>query len=104
MIYALQPWFGSQHGAILPTAKWGPGSLHPLFSMTGPGIKKGLRMQRSCWLTDLVPTVCYLMDWPVPADVEGAVLYQAFESNNIKLEQLEELQTGLAAMEKKLKA
>ena len=87
VVYALYPWFGSQHGLILPTAEYGIGSLKVLFTMTGPGIKKGVHLNRTVRLTDLVPTVCYLMNLPVPADTEGAVIYQAFEDPNFRFHQ-----------------
>lgn len=85
VVYAVYPWFGSQHGQILPTAEYGMGSLKVLFTFTGPGIKKGVRIERNAWLTDMVPTICYLMNWPVPEDAEGAVLYQIFEDPNFRL-------------------
>lgn len=84
VIYALYPEFGSQHGQILPTAEWGVGSLRGLFTLTGPGIKKGHRLDRTVWLTDLVPTLCYLMNWPLPEQAEGAVVYQVFEDMNFR--------------------
>ncbi|MBW2063147.1 MAG: alkaline phosphatase family protein, partial [Deltaproteobacteria bacterium] len=84
VIYAIYPWFGGQHGSILPTAEWGVGSLKGLFTMTGPGVKKGYRLKRTTWLPDLVPTICYLMNWPVPDQAEGAVIYQAFEEPNFR--------------------
>jgi hypothetical protein len=46
-------------------------------------VKKNYRMQRTCWLTDVVPTICYLNHWPVPADTEGAVIYQALSNPDI---------------------
>ena len=102
VVYATYPWFGMQHGAILPTAEWGIGSLKALLTMTGPGIKKGHRLQRTVWLTDLVPTICYLMDWPVPEQAEGAVIYQAFEDPNFKLKEVSALKDKLARMETEL--
>ena len=84
VIYALYPWFGGQHGHLLPTAKWGPGSLKVLITFTGPGAKKGVRLERNVWLTDIVPTICYLTGWPVPAQAEGAVVYQALEEPNAR--------------------
>ena len=47
--------------------------------------KKGVRVERNAWLTDMVPTICYLMNWPVPEHAEGAVLYQIFEDPNFRL-------------------
>lgn len=84
VVYAIYPEFSSQHGPLLPTARYGIGSLQALFTMTGPGIKKGARLERTAWLTDIVPTICYLMNWPLPAHTEGAVLYQAFEDPNFR--------------------
>ena len=85
VVYATYPWFGNQqHGPHLSTAEYGIGKVKPLLIMSGPGIKQGDRLERTAWLTDLVPTICYLMDWPLPQQVEGAVIYQAFEDMNFK--------------------
>jgi len=102
VVYALYPWFGSQHAQILPTAEHGVGSLKGLFCLTGPGIRKGHRLERTVWLTDLVPTICYLMDLPLPAHTEGAVIYQALEDPDFKRKEVEELKNRLAEMEKRL--
>jgi len=87
VVYAIYPQFGSQHGQILPTAEYGMGSLKALFTFTGPGVKKGHRLQRTAWITDMVPTICYLMNWPVPEHAEGAVLYQVFEDPNFRYQE-----------------
>jgi len=84
VIYAVYPWFGGQHGYILPTAEWGIGSIKGLFVMNGPGIKKGQTLQRTVWITDMVPTLCYLTNLPLPEHVEGAVIFQAFEDPNFR--------------------
>ena len=47
--------------------------------MSGPGVRRGLRLGRTVWLTDVTPTLCYLLGLPVPGDAEGAVLYQALQ-------------------------
>ncbi|MBW2141342.1 MAG: alkaline phosphatase family protein [Deltaproteobacteria bacterium] len=99
VVYAVQPWFGSQHGQILPTATQGVGSLKGLLCLTGPGVKKGFRLERTCNITDLVPTICYLLDFPVPENVEGAVIYQAFKDPNFKMKEIKKLKDGLARME-----
>ncbi|MDA8219264.1 MAG: alkaline phosphatase family protein [Dehalococcoidales bacterium] len=77
VIYAVQPDFGREHGQQLTTASYGIGDLHGLFIMAGPGVKKGEILERSVWLTDIVPTVCHLAKLPIPKQCEGAVLYQA---------------------------
>lgn len=99
VVYATQPWFGSQHGVILPTAQHGSGRLNPLLLMAGPGLKKKYRMERTCWLTDLVPTLCYLMDWPVPNQTEGSVMYQAFEDPNFQTKEIQQMKNDLAQTE-----
>lgn len=74
--------YGSQHGPQFPSATQGMGDLHGLFALSGPGVKKGHVLERNVNLKDLVPTICYLMDLPVPADCEGAVVYQALDDPN----------------------
>jgi hypothetical protein len=79
IIYALDPAFGEEHGAILPTAKWGIGDLRGLFIMAGPGVKRSAEIDRVVRLVDVVPTVCHLAGWSVPEQCEGAIVYQALE-------------------------
>ncbi len=91
VVYAVEPGFGGNHGPHLTTAKFSQGSLQPLLVLHGPGIKRGYRLERNAWLTDIVPTVCYLMQLPMPRDAEGAVLYQALEAPDGALEELNTL-------------
>ena len=84
VVYALSEHFGGQHGAFLPTAEWGLGSLRGLFTMAGPGIKKGIELERNVWCLDMVPTLCYLAGWPIPRDAEGAIVFQALEDPDPK--------------------
>ncbi len=102
VVYALYPWYGGQHGNILPASEWGVGSLKSLLTFTGPGIKKGYRLHRNCGLVDVVPTICYLMNLPLPRQAEGAVIYQVFEDPNFKSKQISWLRDNLAQMEKTL--
>jgi hypothetical protein len=99
VVYALYPWYSGQHANILPAAEWGIGSLKALLSFTGPGIAKGLRLERTCNLVDIVPTICYLMDLPLPAQAEGAVLYQALADIDFKSKEIARLKNGLARLE-----
>jgi predicted AlkP superfamily phosphohydrolase/phosphomutase len=99
VVYALYPWYSGQHGMLLPTAEWGVGSLKGLLSFTGPGIKKGYRLERNCSLVDIVPTVCYLMDLALPAQAEGAVIYQVLKDPDFKSKEISKLKDGLARME-----
>jgi predicted AlkP superfamily phosphohydrolase/phosphomutase len=102
VVYALYPEFGSQHGQVLPTAEWGVGSLKGLLVLNGPGIKKGHRLQRTVWLTDLVPTLCCLADLPLPEQAEGAVMVQAFEEPDSRRLEIEALKGKLEAIERRL--
>ena len=99
VIFAFNPWFTGQHGNILPAAEMGLGNLRALLTFTGPGIKRGSRLERTCNLVDIVPTICYLMDLPMPPNVDGGVLYQAFKSPNFKTDEIAKLRAGLSRME-----
>lgn len=84
VVYAVGGDFSYQHGPQLPTAQHGIGDLRGVLALTGPNIKKGMVLERTVWIQDLVPTICYLTGWPVPAQVEGAVIYQAMVGPNLK--------------------
>lgn len=88
VVYAVEPGFGGQHGQQLTTAKFSQGSIQPLLILHGPGIKRGYRLERNAWLADVVPTVCHLMELPMPRDAEGAVLYQALADPDANTEEL----------------
>jgi predicted AlkP superfamily phosphohydrolase/phosphomutase len=102
VVYALYPWFGNQHAQQLPTAEYSVGSLKGLMAMRGPNIKKDHRLMRTVGLPDIVPTICYVMDFPVPDKCEGAVLYQVFEDPNFKSKEIKNLKDALAKMESSL--
>jgi predicted AlkP superfamily phosphohydrolase/phosphomutase len=101
VVFALRPEFGGQHGPFLPTAAWGIGDLRGLLIMAGPGLKRGVRVSRTVWLTDIVPTVCYLMELPIPKDAEGAVIYQALEDPDSKIRELKELRKRCEELKEK---
>lgn len=103
VIYAVYPTFGSmQHGPNLQTSEYSVGSVGPVFMVCGPGVREGQRLARTIWLTDVVPTICYLMDWPLPEQAEGAVIYQAFEDPNFKMKQIRQLQEAIGCGEEAL--
>ena len=84
VIYGISGDFGGQHSPQLPTAQYGIGDLRGLFALSGPNIRRGVELERTVWIQDLVPTICYLTGWPVPAQAEGAVIYQAMEDPNTR--------------------
>jgi predicted AlkP superfamily phosphohydrolase/phosphomutase len=83
VVYALYTDTGNQHGQQLSASESTVGKLKSLLVLSGPGVKQNYRMPRTCWLTDVVPTICYLSCWPVPADTEGSVIYQALANPNM---------------------
>ncbi|MCL5109214.1 MAG: alkaline phosphatase family protein [Chloroflexi bacterium] len=100
IIYAVDPRFYEEHGIHLPTAKFGIGDLHSLFIMAGPGVKKGEVVERTVWLTDVVPTACYLADLPVPAQCEGSVVYQALEDPDARVKELQSLRRNVERLKR----
>jgi predicted AlkP superfamily phosphohydrolase/phosphomutase len=91
VIYAIDPRYGRQHGPAWPTHEIGIGSLKGLFIMAGPGIKQHEILKRNVHLVDVVPTLCYIADFPVPHNSEGAIIYQALEDPDTKRYELERL-------------
>jgi arylsulfatase A-like enzyme len=83
VVYALAESYGSQHGPFLPSAEWHGGALRGTFALSGPGIRRGVEIERNVWCVDLVPTICHLAGWPVPRDAEGAVIFQAFDEEDL---------------------
>ena len=103
VIYSIDGRFYGQHGGILGTETYGEtGNLHSLFMLSGPGIKKGAVLERIIWLQDVVPTLCYLADLPVPAQCEGGIVYQALEDPNMKLNEFSSLKRRYEKMRKSL--
>ena len=92
VVYGVRAEVSGEHGRQLPTGEFGMGDMHGLFVMTGPGVRRGLRLSRTVWLTDITPTICYLCNLPVPQDAEGAVLYQALQSPQAHLDELKRAQ------------
>lgn len=83
VVYALKPEYMAEHGYGFPTGESGCGSLKNLLMFRGPNIKKGYRYPRPRWLADIVPTLCYVTGNPIPADAEGAPIYQIMENPDL---------------------
>jgi len=104
VVFAVREERCGQHGMVLPTAKFGIGSIEGLFIMAGPGVKKGQALDRNVWLTDVVPTVCHLAEWPIPKQAEGAILYQALVDPDLKLHELERCRKNYERLERTFEA
>lgn len=88
VIYGVGAEVSGEHGRQLTTGEFGVGSMKGLLIMAGPNIKKGYVLKRTAWLTDVVPTICYLLGLPVPKHAEGAIVHQALENPNYLAEEL----------------
>jgi len=79
LVYATLAEFDGAHGHQLPSAKWGWGSQHTLFVLSGAGIKKGFHIERQVRQVDVAPTLAYITGLPTPAQSEGRVVMEALE-------------------------
>ena len=92
VVYALRPEFDGAHGKQLPSVSFGIGGQHSMFILSGAGVRKGVALERQVRVVDVAPTLCYLLGLPMPANVEGGVVYEALEDPNWHLTRLGELE------------
>lgn len=79
ILVQLVPTYNKEH-AYSPTTCQNEGcSLNCTCLMIGSGFKKHATINRPIRIVDVVPTICYLTDTPVPSNVEGGVIWQALE-------------------------
>lgn len=83
--------FGAQHGPHFPSARQSMGDMRGLLAFSGPGVRRGHVLERNVNLKDVVPTICHLMELPIPRDAEGAVVYQALEDPDAPAHERERL-------------
>ena len=106
IVYALYPEYGHEHGQNLPTGQLGKSSLESIILLSGPGIKKGFDHKGMTGIQDIVPTLCYMTDIPIPNGCEGAIIYDALEDPNMKMKKIKKLEKELerwkTAYEKKV--
>ena len=100
IIYALRPEYDMEHGSELPTARVGELTIRSLFFMKGPNVKKGLHLQRLVQLTAVAPTIAFLLGFPIPAQAEGAVLWEALEVPDFRTHQVMALRKELERWKK----
>ncbi len=92
VIYALHPGFDGAHGKQLPSVSFGIGGQHSTFILAGAGVRKGVSLQRQVRVVDVAPTLAYLLGVPMPANVEGGVVYEALEDPDWPLTEIARLQ------------
>ena len=82
IIYFLEDGFHRVHGDSWSTRRDHAGyhtSVSPIFVAAGAGIKKGFYTDRVIRQVDVAPTICTLLDVRMPAQCEGAPVYQIIE-------------------------
>jgi predicted AlkP superfamily phosphohydrolase/phosphomutase len=101
--YAIRAPFGGMvggvHGVQAPFAQGGRSSMRSLLMMAGPGLRKGVALERNVGLEDIVPTACYLLDLPPPRDVEGGIIYQALKRPDQHLQEAAKLRSAVERLE-----
>lgn len=79
ILYWLEEGFNRCHGDSLSTLKGhADTSVSPLFIASGTGIKQGVYTDRVIRQVDVAPTVAALLGVRMPAQCEGAPVYQIF--------------------------
>ena len=84
IIYWLNEGFNRGHGDSLPTfTGLNTTCVAPIVIMAGPGIKQGIYTERAIREVDLAPTAAYLLGLRMPAQCEGAPVYQIIDEDGI---------------------
>ena len=63
----------------MPRCSSGNHTPDPFLVMAGPGLKKGWRRQVPVWLSAVAPTVALAAGFPVPAQADGAAIWDFFK-------------------------
>lgn len=82
IVYFLEDGFHRVHGDSWTTKKDHGGhhtSVSPIFVAAGSGIKSGVKTDRVIRQVDVTPTIASLLDVRMPAQCEGAPVYQIIE-------------------------
>lgn len=79
ILYWLEEGFNRLHGDSLPTfLGMHESSVSPIFIAAGKGIKENFETERTVRTIDVAPTVAAILDVDMPAQCEGAPVYQIF--------------------------
>jgi predicted AlkP superfamily phosphohydrolase/phosphomutase len=75
------------HGRMIPTSETAYGTEKAIFSIAGPGIKKGYQRPADklghIKLMDVTPTLCHLLGIQPPAQSQGAIAYDLIEGHEM---------------------
>ncbi|MCD6380696.1 MAG: alkaline phosphatase family protein [Candidatus Odinarchaeota archaeon] len=69
------------HDHFLPTTKVGVFSNRALLIVYNEdSIRQGVRVEKTFYTTDLVPTICHILKIPFPKQCEGKIMFDIFKS------------------------
>jgi predicted AlkP superfamily phosphohydrolase/phosphomutase len=78
---AYHPSLRDGSGVAERTVPWnGTHRLHGILLMQGPQFRPGVRLAQA-HITDIAPTLFYLLGLPIPAEMDGQVLLEAFDAH-----------------------
>jgi predicted AlkP superfamily phosphohydrolase/phosphomutase len=66
----------------LPRGNSGGHRMNGVWLLRGPGIKTGFRVD-NVRIVDLAPTLLHLLDVAIPQDMDGKVVFDAFEADSV---------------------
>ena len=75
---------GANHGSQPPTSETEFSSNYATFMASGPGLKNGYKRSHPIFLTDVVPTICRMLNIETTAQCEGSVPQDMFAGNSIR--------------------
>jgi len=77
----------SGHGRMIPTNETVFGTERAIFTIAGPGVKKGYERPAGklghVRLIDVTPTLCHLLGIQPPAQSQGAIIYDLLEGHEM---------------------
>jgi len=71
-------YYGGVHACQIPTAITDTGDIRPMCIISGPGFKKNTVLTIPVNSYDIIPTLCYKLKYPRPAQATGAIIFQVF--------------------------
>lgn len=79
LYFVFTPEYCHDHGNSFSNMENFGFSMKCIFYAAGAGIKKNTVIQRRVRQVDLVPTICSMMEAPIPDKCEGGIIYQMIE-------------------------
>ena len=70
-------YYGGVHACQIPTTSTATGDIRAMLIMAGANVRRGVCLQTNVRPWDVAPTICHVMKWPNPMQLEGRVIYEA---------------------------